>query len=390
MQPVARIPRVAAGVALVVALVILLAVAFVQTVGWYRFVPILSGSMSPYIDTGDLAVLQPVDAAELGVGDVIAFEAPIGDRQLMLHRVSEVVSAAPDLRIRTRGDANSSDDPWTAQVSDDVLWRATGKVPSLGKPVVLAHRVGAASIVSIGGVLVLLVLALRRAWQDELVDPHEDADDAEPLSGLSEDRSDLALGQPVEAVVALTVVAAVVVAGIGLILVRPAGATFTAAADEEQRVTFRSAADPAALSPPSALVAEIICDVLGAPTGVELRWTEPDPPADLIGIERSSTPLLGSPEPFIELARVGPSDVAFTDDFATVDPPPSNPLDVRYRVRSGSADGRFSAYSNIASVELCIPDVLAGSDATAPTTTVLEDADPTLTGPLTVLTEAIG
>lgn len=362
MQLERRIPRIITGVALIGALLVLLAVALVQTLGWYRFVPVLSGSMSPYIETGDLAVLQPVDAADLTVGDVIAFEAPIGDQQLMLHRVSEIVSPTPELRIRTQGDANSSDDPWTASVSDDVLWRATDKIPSLGQPVVFAHRVGAPTVIMVGGGLILFALVMRRLW---VIEP----DDAQPV-GVEGCRPDVATGQPAESLVALMVVAAVAIAGIGLIVARPARATFTAVAADEQRVTFRSTVTPDALTPPTELVAQIICDIEGAATGVQLRWTKPATLADFISVERSSTPLLGSPEPFVELARVGAEDETFTDDFATVDPPPSNPLDVRYQVRSGSRDGRFSEYSNIASVEPCIPTI-STTTTTAPITELI-------------------
>lgn len=396
MQLERRIPRIITGVALIGALLVLLAVTLVQSLGWYRFVPVLSGSMSPYIETGDLAVLQPVDATDLTVGDVIAFEAPIGDQQLMLHRVSEIVSAAPELRIRTQGDANSSDDPWTASVSDDILWRATDKIPSLGQPVVFAHRVGAPTVIMLGGGLILFALVMRRLWVIEPDD--EDEHEAHPAAA-EERRSHVAVGQPAESIVAMMVVAAVVIAGIGLILARPARATFTAAAGDEQRVTFRSAATPDSLSPPTALVAQIICDIQGAPTGVELRWTQPDTPADFIGVERSSTPLIGSPEPFVELAQLRAKDETFTDDFATVDPPPSNPLDVRYRVRSGSKDGRFSAYSNIASVEPCIPTI-STTTTTVPITTVTTipptttiapiEVDPTPTSPLSLITDVIG
>lgn len=347
-----RIPRVLTGAALIAALGLLFAVATLQALGWYRFVPVLSGSMAPSIETGDLAILQPVAAVDLAVGDVIAFEAPTGDQRLMLHRVSEIVSPAPALRIRTQGDANPVDDPWTASVTDDVLWRSTGRIASIGQPVVFAHRVGAPTISLMGGALILFGLVMRRLW---VLEPDRFDDEPGPPPGADPDaRGATGPAQPAESIVALLVVAAVVVAGVGLILARPARATFTADATEEQRVTYRSV-DAEQLPPPTDLTAKVICDLTGAPTGVQLAWTQPVRPVDFIVVERSSTPLLGIPEPFTELARVRGTLEQFTDDFATVDPPPSNPLDVRYRVRAGSSDGRLSAYSNVAPVEPCVP-----------------------------------
>lgn len=349
MHIVRRFSRVAAGAALALALLLLFGVALVQALGWYRFVPVLSASMSPYIDTGDVAVLEPVDATDLAVGDVIAFEAPIGDRQLMLHRVSEIVERSPNLRIRTQGDANATEDPWTASIDDAVVWTATGEIPALGRPVVAAHRIGTTTILMMGVVSLLALLLLRGLWQ-----PRPPDDTGIPAAAPQP-------GRPTESIVTLSIVAAVIVVGVGLLVTRPVRAAFTASAAEEQRVTYASTPPRDPLPPPTDLVASIVCDVAGTPTGVRLRWSSPATPADRITVERSSTPLAGESEPFVVIGAVGPVDQTFTDDFASVDPPPTNPLDLRYRVRSESTTGATSAYSNVATTGLC-EGVLAPTD----------------------------
>lgn len=365
-----RLPRMVAGAVLACALVVLVLVALVQALGWYRFLPVLSGSMSPFIETGDIAVLQPVEAEELAVGDVVAFEAPTGDRQLMLHRVSEIVSPYPDLRIRTRGDANSTDDPWTVGVADETLWRATDRIPTVGQPVVFASQVGARTVVFMAAAAICLILAIRRLRDLE----GEELDEEEHLVVRTDDGRLVVVRppvrrHPVESIGTLIVVGAVAVAALGLIVARPARATFTASTEEEQRISFTAASIPDALAAPTALQARIVCDLTGAPTGVDLTWVAPTPPSDSIRIERSSTSLLGDVEPFIELAAVGGNVTQFQDDFATVDPPPSNPLSVQYRVVSVANDGRRSAYSNVATPDVCVPDTPATTTTTVPVTT---------------------
>lgn len=335
-----KISRSLAGAVLLAALVTLVLVAVVQAMGWYRFVPVLSGSMSPYIDTGDVAVLEPLSAEDLEVGDVIAFNAPVGDRQLMLHRVSEVVSPAPDLQIRTRGDANSSNDPWVASIADGSLWHATGEIPLLGRPVVAANEIGAMGLLLMAGVVLLAVAIVRGLWTPVEAGPSEaDPHDHE--------------GQSAESVVAIAVVTAVIVAGVGLLVARPARAEFTASASDEQRVTFVSATPSSPVDAPTDLEARLVCDVLGTPTGVQLQWVDPTTAFERITIERSDTPLLGAPEPFVQIGTVPPSVAVFLDDFATLDPPPSNPFDLRYRVRAEAGSGVVSEYSNVATTTLC-------------------------------------
>ena len=72
-----------------------------------RFEPVLSGSMQPGIRPGDLAVLRPVPATSLRLGEVIAYLPP-NEETPVVHRIVSVDSSG----LVTRGDANSVDDPW--------------------------------------------------------------------------------------------------------------------------------------------------------------------------------------------------------------------------------------------------------------------------------------
>jgi signal peptidase len=101
-----------------------------------------TGSMSPTIPAGSVAVVQRIDADRIAVGDVVtvdrAGELPV------THRVTSVeAGATADERVITmRGDANATDDAFPYAVSSVriVLFSVPGiatVIVGMGNPVVL-------------------------------------------------------------------------------------------------------------------------------------------------------------------------------------------------------------------------------------------------------------
>ena len=86
-----------------------------------------SGSMSPSITTGALALARTVSAQQLEVGDVVSVTNPSGVR--VTHRVTAL---EPDddgeVSMTMRGDANAADDPMPYLISeaDRVLFHVNG------------------------------------------------------------------------------------------------------------------------------------------------------------------------------------------------------------------------------------------------------------------------
>lgn len=88
----------------------------------------LSGSMSPTIDTGALAIARSVPAADLRVGDIVSVPTPAGQR--VSHRIVDVQHLDQVATLRLKGDANHAVDPAPYQVrSADVVLFA---VPEVG------------------------------------------------------------------------------------------------------------------------------------------------------------------------------------------------------------------------------------------------------------------
>ncbi|MCZ2810946.1 hypothetical protein O2W15_05820 [Modestobacter sp. VKM Ac-2979] len=151
-----------------VALLLLASVA-PTVVGWQTTV-VLSGSMAPGVSSGDVAVVRPVPAAELAVGDVLLVDDPDSPGLLRLHRLV----AVEDGGLRLQGDANPTPDP---QLVDPSAVHGVGalRLPGLGLPVLWAAE-GRALPLAGGAALLALVVTLALAHRTP-------EDDEEPATG---------------------------------------------------------------------------------------------------------------------------------------------------------------------------------------------------------------
>jgi signal peptidase len=130
----------------------------------YRTFFVRSGSMRPTLPVGSLAIYTPVAAADLKVGDVIAFERPVGVRGLVTHRIVGIEHSATGTDFVTKGDANGIADAWRIP-SKGHGWRLACVVPyvgylpgALGIPLV---RLALASLIAFGVAARLLI----RIWR---------------------------------------------------------------------------------------------------------------------------------------------------------------------------------------------------------------------------------
>lgn len=108
--------------------------------GAYRTLTVLSGSMRPMIEPGDVVVVRPVPTSELRVGDVITFTTPGPDRATVTHRIIEVVEPGVRPVVRTKGDNNNAPDPWSARLESGTGWRVAGVVPVVGRGINVLSR----------------------------------------------------------------------------------------------------------------------------------------------------------------------------------------------------------------------------------------------------------
>lgn len=139
---------IAAGLGALCIVLVVLAMTANVTLIMFR-----TGSMSPTIPAGSVAIVQLIPASEISVGDVVTVDRP--GTLPITHRVTSVeAGSTPKERLVTlRGDANAQDDPSPHTVTSVriVRFAIPGLAPAIaamGNPVVLGGvTVAAAALV---------------------------------------------------------------------------------------------------------------------------------------------------------------------------------------------------------------------------------------------------
>ena len=99
--------------------------------GWFPLI-VLTDSMYPEIESGDLIICREIDPADVAEGDVISFFDPAGNgTAIVTHRVVEIVREGNALMFRTRGDNNNTDDKLLVGPQDIVGTYKT-RIPGAG------------------------------------------------------------------------------------------------------------------------------------------------------------------------------------------------------------------------------------------------------------------
>ncbi len=100
----------------------------------FQYVVILTNSMQPTINPGDLVITRPVPPSELHVGDIILYEVHLGNATYKItHRI---VAIRTDKNGRyyflTKGDNRKYIDPWRVY-PDQVIGKVIFIIPGLGR-----------------------------------------------------------------------------------------------------------------------------------------------------------------------------------------------------------------------------------------------------------------
>lgn len=123
--------------------------------GWSPHV-VLTGSMAPRIQPGDVVLTQPVPAAAIQPGQVVLFEDPLRPGRTVVHRT---VRRNADGNLITRGDANATEDS-TPVAPSAVRGLPRLRVPYIGRPMLWARQQNRVAVAASGGLLVAASLLL--------------------------------------------------------------------------------------------------------------------------------------------------------------------------------------------------------------------------------------
>src|SRR3954451_20224152 len=125
----------------------------------YRTMTMLTGSMAPEIEPGDVTVVTPISVSDVTEGMVITYHMPVGDHSLVTHRVIAVQEGpGGTVTVQTKGDANDAVDPWTATLEGDTAYQVRAVVPELD------HLIEALRTPVVAQVLVYGAPALLAGW----------------------------------------------------------------------------------------------------------------------------------------------------------------------------------------------------------------------------------
>ena len=110
---------------------------------------IISGSMIPEIQIGDVVIVDETDNVK--VGDIIAFRR---ESTVIVHRIVKEMNVKENVMYQTKGDNNNVEDPELVEVSS-IEGVCVGKIPYIGKILMWLYN---NLILVIGIIIVLLVV----------------------------------------------------------------------------------------------------------------------------------------------------------------------------------------------------------------------------------------
>src|SRR4051794_10322186 len=127
-----------ARVVMVVAVLAFAGLAVGPHVFGYRTMTMLTGSMAPKINPGDVAVTTPLAVDKVAAGMIVSYHIPVDDHHVITHRVVSVEHGpGGQVTIQTKGDANNAVDPWKATLQGDTAYRVRAVIPHLGQAIEL-------------------------------------------------------------------------------------------------------------------------------------------------------------------------------------------------------------------------------------------------------------
>lgn len=150
----------------VVAVATFLLLAVGPRVLGYQTSTMLTGSMAPLINPGDVVVTAPTPVSVIRVGDIITYHIPVEDQRVETHRVTDILATGDGATsVRTKGDANNGVDPWTATLHGSTVDRHVLTVPFVGQAIRVLRQPVILNTLIYGAPAVLVIGLLAAIWR---------------------------------------------------------------------------------------------------------------------------------------------------------------------------------------------------------------------------------
>ncbi len=142
----------------------------------YRYYTVLTPSMSPSYEVGDVVFVHIEDSDTINTGDVITFNPSADSEAYLTHRVTEKIENYEDTGVtcfRTKGDANDSEDSFLID-EDRVIGKVVFGIPKLGY-IIRFVQLRWYYIVAITVMIIVFIYLLKRYFKAEDDDRKLDA-----------------------------------------------------------------------------------------------------------------------------------------------------------------------------------------------------------------------
>ena len=165
---------IAVGLLVIGALVFLFLAIGPRVLG-YQTSTMLTGSMAPLINPGDVVVTVPTPIEDVKVGDIITYHIPVEDQRVETHRITEITTTADGgVAVQTKGDANNGIDPWIATLSGKTVDKQVATVPYVGNAIRTLREPIVLNTLMYGAPAILVIGMLASIWTKDPI-PTTDA-----------------------------------------------------------------------------------------------------------------------------------------------------------------------------------------------------------------------
>ncbi|BCW38210.1 hypothetical protein StoSoilA2_42660 [Arthrobacter sp. StoSoilA2] len=131
----------------------------------YQTSTMLTGSMAPLINPGDVVVTVPTPIADVKVGDIITYHIPVEDQRVETHRITEITTTADGgVAVQTKGDANNGIDPWIATLQGETVDKQIATIPYVGNAIRALREPLVLNVLMYGAPGILVIGMLASIW----------------------------------------------------------------------------------------------------------------------------------------------------------------------------------------------------------------------------------
>ncbi|AFR29885.1 signal peptidase I [Arthrobacter sp. Rue61a] len=131
----------------------------------YQTSTMLTGSMAPLINPGDVVVTVPAPVTDIKVGDIITYHIPVEDQRVETHRITEITTTADGgVAVQTKGDANNGIDPWIATLQGKTVDKQIATIPYVGNAIRTLREPIVMNTLMYGAPTILVIGMLASIW----------------------------------------------------------------------------------------------------------------------------------------------------------------------------------------------------------------------------------